>query len=694
MNLVKSSFDKLLLGLVYISFVVIVFLPLFYSNSFYFPNITFRNFIFRFTIEIQSIAWLILIYKKKIILPKLPVPILGLLAFTIIVALADAQGIDPERSLWGTLERMDGFINLAHLTLFSLILFSTLRNREQWKKFAYLSFFIALSISCFGLYEASGDHRLLITATIGNSGYLAIYILFHIFLSILLFHESVRKFNKEFFIFIISQIIFFLALYNTGSRGSFLGLLIGGLATVVIIGIRAKQYRYIKNMLLLLLCFTLLFGAGLWNLRNSSFVKSSRTLTRLVEPGYTSSTRFNLWKVAYEGIKERPLFGWGQENFEYVVDRYYVTSLGNSEPWFDRTHNAFLDWFIAGGVLAGAAYLIIIFSTYLLLWKENTLITFKNKAVITGMLTGYLIHNFFFFDFLISSIMFLVTITLISIANIPKELGTPKLYKVLSTVLVFFAIYSFFASGFSGVQHAKSINSAITISGNGRSYEASLILNEIIMNKAFSSNEALGQFSAMASVSKNEKLMSDAIEKINAEELKRAKLFFSELILMAKIKDSNIESIEKRFNSEIVNYPNRHILYFSMIELYLTKNQFQKAEDLARKIYLIDTSVKRAKALYALSALLNKNVDLCDKLLSEMDLKDYIENPIYLEGYKALGRVDKVILHLKKMISYNEKDPNNYLKLGMVYSSLGKTNEAKEEFDKAQKITQENLLNN
>jgi len=43
--------------------------------------------------------------------------------------------------------------------------------------------------------------------------------------------------------------------------------------------------------------------------------------------------------MAWEGVKEKPLLGWGQENFNLVFNKYYEPSLYGQEVWFDRVHN-------------------------------------------------------------------------------------------------------------------------------------------------------------------------------------------------------------------------------------------------------------------------------------------------------------------------------------------------------------------
>ena len=38
---------------------------------------------------------------------------------------------------------------------------------------------------------------------------------------------------------------------------------------------------------------------------------------------------------------------------------HYDPRMYKQEPWFDRAHNVFFDWFVAGGVLGLVAYLAL-----------------------------------------------------------------------------------------------------------------------------------------------------------------------------------------------------------------------------------------------------------------------------------------------------------------------------------------------
>jgi len=107
---------------------------------------------------------------------------------------------------------------------------------------------------------------------------------------------------------------------------------------------------------------TIVLIVGLFvTFKESSFIQGNPYLARVASISLSeASTRFEIWGMALEGIKERPILGWGQGNYNYVFNQYYKPSLYAQEAWFDRVHNIVMDWLIAGGILGLLAYFSIL----------------------------------------------------------------------------------------------------------------------------------------------------------------------------------------------------------------------------------------------------------------------------------------------------------------------------------------------
>ncbi|MFZ2693747.1 MAG: O-antigen ligase family protein, partial [Minisyncoccia bacterium] len=84
-----------------------------------------------------------------------------------------------------------------------------------------------------------------------------------------------------------------------------------------------------------------------------------------------------VWSMAIQGIKERPILGYGDGNFKYVYQNYLDTRMIHLEnpPWFDRVHNFTLEELISHGVLGALAmlgiFLLIVFTSFKLYTREK-----------------------------------------------------------------------------------------------------------------------------------------------------------------------------------------------------------------------------------------------------------------------------------------------------------------------------------
>jgi tetratricopeptide (TPR) repeat protein len=113
-----------------------------------------------------------------------------------------------------------------------------------------------------------------------------------------------------------------------------------------------------------------------------------------------------LWKMAYKGVEEKPLLGWGQDSFGYIFAKYYDPAMYAQEQWFDRSHNVFLDWLVAAGVLGLLGYLLLFVFGLMCVFSKRARLTVIEKSILLGLLTAYFIHNLFVFDNLSSYVLF------------------------------------------------------------------------------------------------------------------------------------------------------------------------------------------------------------------------------------------------------------------------------------------------
>lgn len=235
--------------------------------------------------------------------------------------------------------------------------------------------------------------------------HLALYFLVHVILFVVLLIWRNSKISKH--IVYGSILIFgFYIFIAAGTRGAIMGLAAGGIAGLIAL-IFMSRVRLIRFGAVGALVGIVLAGVGLWSVRESSFVKSRPLLNRLADVNTQSSTvqsRFMIWNIALEGFRERPILGWGPDNFIIPYAKYYNPHLFGNEPWFDRVHNMHLEWLVAGGIVGFLAYIALFVTAFLVIWQlwRRAVFDAISAAFLVGVFVAYLTQNFFVFDTVIT----------------------------------------------------------------------------------------------------------------------------------------------------------------------------------------------------------------------------------------------------------------------------------------------------
>ncbi len=432
---------------VYGGLFAVPFLTLYVADSYFFPFITGKNFAFRIIVEVVFVSWVLLALRDVVYRPKFSWVLSGLIGLLVVMLFANSLGQHPPSSFWSNFERMDGYVTLVHVFLYVLVLGSVLTTKKLWSYFLHTTLVVAFIVSLYGLSQVANPEYVhdRIQSYLGNAAYLAIYMLFHIFIAFWMLVES--KVNWHRVIYGILAVMFIYTLVETGTRGTVIGLVTGTSAMVVYIAIFGAKFqefrRYAVGMILLLLVVGGVFVAG----KDSAFVQDNPNLARIanIDLGEDLRIRGIIWGMAWEGVKERPVLGWGQSNFNYVFNENYDPRLYAQEQWFDRVHNIFFDWLIAGGFLGLIAYLSIFVACvyYLfvrpLLHKDDETFTVLERGVLLGILVGYFTHNLVVFDNIISYIFFAVILALIH-SRVAKPIPWVEKLKIDKDLYTQFAV--------------------------------------------------------------------------------------------------------------------------------------------------------------------------------------------------------------------------------------------------------------
>jgi len=456
---------------------LVLCLPLYVENDFFFPFITGKNFAFRILVEIVFAAWILLALWDVQYRPKFSwiLPAFG--SLLVIMFAANALGEYPLQSFWSNFERMDGYVTLVHVFLYTLVLGSVMTTHKLWSYFLNTTVAVASVVALYGLAQYTGvieGGRDRIDSTLGNAAYMAVYMLFHLFFVIFLLAKNkvnfvqlllgivglvgyvfvtplgkrylVQRYISSFLkdrtalvtlLYLLMILVFTTTLVLTGTRGTFLGFVGGSGAIVLYIALFGRRVPELRKYAVGGLIALVIAGLAFLAVRDNDFVQNSGPLARIanIDLGADLVVRSTIWGMAWEGVKERPILGYGQGNFNYVFNEKYDASLYAQEQWFDRVHNIFFDWLIAGGLLGFIAYFSIMAAAvfYLLIepvfLKRESKFTVVERAVLTGLLVGYLTHNLVVFDNIISYIFYGTVLALIH-SRVAKPVASVDAYKM------------------------------------------------------------------------------------------------------------------------------------------------------------------------------------------------------------------------------------------------------------------------
>lgn len=333
-----------------------------------------RDIILKITVEIIGALFLLLIYLDRSYLPKPSLTLRLFFGFWLIGGVSVIFSSQPQFSLWGNIFRGQGFFSQTHIFILFLVIAGFIKHIGQWKKIFWLTAIIGTAVSLITFFEYI-INRNEAQSTLNNPSFLGLYLLFPIFITVSL--VFIKENTKRRIILVSMLILQLVGAYLSRSRGTYAGLIVG--ITVIIIvckllpGFR-KLSKQIKIISIIVFITGILIGAGLLKSNITAAVsfinnpKAERINSPLID-----WFRLEYYQAAVKGIVEKPLTGFGLENFTVAFDRYYRGVLDNQEwenQWSDKTHNIFLEAGVTTGLPGLIAYLGVWLSVFILLIKK------------------------------------------------------------------------------------------------------------------------------------------------------------------------------------------------------------------------------------------------------------------------------------------------------------------------------------
>ncbi len=370
-----------------------------------FPFVFSKLIFLQVLIGITFPAYVALAWMEPAYRPKKHILTWALLWYFAAVALSVVFAVDPMRAWWGNQERMNGLFTLLHFLAWFLMITGVIRTWDEWKKLLRFEVCIAGFMAVVAMLQKLNPSLLMFPAgprvggLVDNPIYMAAYQIFNLFFLALLWWKETSKGWKWAYGFIaaLATIAFFLA----QSRGALVGLAVGLVAFTFYVGVFSTNKKHKLAVLGGLVAMGLGYG-GLFLAKDVPFIKAS-PLYRLVDFQASITTRLIAWDIAWKGFKERPLTGWGFDNFHIIFNQHYNPQslrFGQYETWFDRAHNTVLDVMSMTGLFGLIGFVAIYLAIFYSSWRayKKGWIDLPIAALLFSLPIAYFVQNLFVFD--------------------------------------------------------------------------------------------------------------------------------------------------------------------------------------------------------------------------------------------------------------------------------------------------------
>jgi O-antigen ligase/tetratricopeptide (TPR) repeat protein len=693
------------------------FIGLIVSTNLFFPYITGKNLAFRLIVEVVAVLYVLLALREPKFRPRITPVVISFFAFLSVLFVANLNAEYPFKAFFSNFERMEGFFTLVHLFAYFIVAGAVLNTEKLWRHLFQTSLGASVIVGLMGLNQLEEKAR--IDSTLGNSTYLGAYTLFHIFIAVFLLARHIerakvlKQVNVWKALIYIGLILFNLVVFfNTGTRGALIGLG-AGIGFISLMFAIFEKNKTLKVLGITALTAIVVVFGSLMAFKDTSFVQESYTLSRFAKLAtldpvalaeFASSegkARFTIWSIALNGVQERPLLGWGQDNFNYIFNEYYDPAIWNQEQWFDRAHNVFFDWLTAGGILGLLAYLSLFVLGVVSVWRarssaDQNSFVFSDKVILTGLFIAYFIHNLFVFDNIVSYILFFSILAFIYMHE-KGGLGHEKIAhpisennitagSIVAVIVGSVALYMFvlvpYLTGAALIKALVYQNTGLQRGGD-QYFLASLdSYKKVIEYNGVGVAEAREQlvtgatqvvFRSNASDAVKEQFATYAMEQME-EQVKetpndaRYHFFYGGFLfnLAQAIPSLGTEKAFEALHRAQELSPRKQSMLLQLVSMYINSKKYDEALTYAKQAFELQQDNTEARALYAASLIYTGDNDGADELLEPITgTKEALDRNI-MRAYAETKQNAKVAAILGQKIELADKMAQEGNKQGAV----------------------------
>lgn len=681
------------------------FLPLFVSNSLFFPFITGKAFAFRILVGIAVGAYILLAALDRRYRPRFSWVLAAFFAFILWTAITNVLGANPEKAFWSNFERMEGWVTTAHLLALFVVSGALLTVEKLWRKWWLYFVSVAALVCGYGLIQLMGlaeihQGGVRVDASFGNAIYLAVYLMFAIFAAIWLAVTSKGWLRGVLIAFCALAAI---VLFYTASRGALIGLVAGaGAAASLWLLLSVRSLKDVtKNtgarVAIGVLGGLVILAGAFFMARDSAFVQNEPALARLSTLFSLSEelkVRGTIWGMALKGVNERPLTGWGQEGFNYIFNKYYDPSLYAQEPWFDRVHNTYLDWLVAGGIPALTLFVSLLALAFVAIIRAPELSRVE-RAVLAGMLTAYAVQAIAVFDNLFSYIPLVMLMAMAHahaarpvarLESLPESKDTAFLFAggiAVATIVCVWVI---------NVPHMNAAGHLVyAITPRQDATESLGYFKAALAENSFASQEIREQLAQFAKASVERQDIPDQIkDEIAAFAVEEMAKEIEELPNDARLRMQYTLALEAAGQKEealaqtaraIELSPRKQVLYINYAYKLIELERYEEAKAPLIRAYELDPSFDDVAVASAVGLIMAKDIEGGKALLLEAVGTTTPHSPSLFYAYYQARQWNELIGVARAAVAASNGSAETRYRLAQSLAAAGRFNEARVEIE-------------
>ena len=360
---------------------LVLLTPLIVTPATAYPFIVGKALYSRATIEVVFGLYVVLTALRPTYTPPWRSRLLLLLTASLAAAVAaTVLGVSPRRSLWSDYVWMQGAIDAAHWFAFTVVIVATFRTARDWRTLLSVNAGVGALIALLAVAKSYAvdapffgnlpEHYYPRIATVfGNPLYLGAYMLVNAVVTCGLLMRSVLEWRRRPWVWLgrllwaAAAALHLWAFTLAGSLGAFAGLVaaVGSLSGAYLFLVPGRAARGAGAAAVVLTAGVVLLLVVAAGYLPGRFIGSSVNplLARINHLSTPSTLEYRLasWQAGLAGFAERPLLGWGPDNFRVVFGRHAAGADDSTIVYVAYAHSKLVEEAATKGLAGLLTYL-------------------------------------------------------------------------------------------------------------------------------------------------------------------------------------------------------------------------------------------------------------------------------------------------------------------------------------------------